>query len=221
MKNVLFGVATALTVAGGASASFSTMQMQTQSWSFPLSPGSALVTFNQFDPQGGLHILKAVLLEVDGTMQASITAENNSTIPVSNFAVSMTGLVNFSLGPLSGTLGIIANSPVVSVGASDNGGVPNGSGLDFHDFGTISGSDSDSALGFPLPFWIGTGVITGSISGSGGFSAQGTTNATINFDNFGASGTAKLTYFYDIIPTPGSVALIGLAGIAAVRRRRD
>ncbi|MBL8747279.1 MAG: choice-of-anchor E domain-containing protein [Phycisphaerae bacterium] len=219
MKNV-FAVASVLAIAAGASASFSEMEMQTQSWAFPLSPGNDTVTFNKFDTMGGTRVLKGVLLEIDGSMQASITAENNSVIPVNNFAVSLTGIVDINVGPLSGGLGIIANSPIVAVSATDNGGIPNGMGLDFHNFGTVSGNDSDSAFGFPLPIWIGPGTIMGAVSGSGGFAAQGTSDATINFDNFGASGTAKLTYFFDAVPTPGSAALLGLAGLVSIRRRR-
>lgn len=217
---MVFAAAAVLAIGAGASASFTQMEMQTQQWGFPLSPGMASVTFNQFDTMGGTRVLKGVELRIDGIMGAAITAENNGQVPVNNFAVSLTGIVDIQVGPLSGTLGIVANSGIVPVGPTDNGGLANGMGPDFADFGTVSGMDSDSALGFPSPFWIGNGQIIGSVDGSGGFAAQGTSDATINFDNFGASGAAKLTYFYDVIPTPGTVGLVGLAGIAAIRRRR-
>lgn len=219
MKN-LFAIAAALAVSAGASASFSEMEMQTQGWAFPLSPGATTVSFNKFDTQGGTRVLKGVLLEIAGDMEASITAENNSLVPVNNFGVSITGIVDIDVGPLSGGLGIVANSGIIPVGPTDNGGTPNNSGPDFADFGTVSGSDSDSAFGFPIPFWIGPGTVVGNVAGSGGFAAQGTADATINFDNFGAKGTAKLTYFYDVIPTPATASMMTLSGLVALRRRR-
>lgn len=220
MKSTIVAIGAVLSLAAGASATFTEMEMQVQQWGFPLSPGMTTVTFNQFDTQGGTRVLKGVQLEIMGTISAALTAENNSDTLVNDFAASITGIVNIDVGPLSGTLGINAVSPIVPVGPSDNGGLPNGMGPDFADFGTVSGSDNDSALGFPSPFWIGNGQIVGNVDGSGGFATQGTSNATIDFDDFGASGTAKLTYFFDVIPTPGTVGLVGLAGIAAIRRRR-
>lgn len=216
----LIAVASVLAVAAGASASFSEMEMQVDTWKFPLSPGSDTLDFVKFDTMGGTRILKGVSLEVIGVIGAAITAENNSDIPVNNFAVSITGIVDIDVGPLSASLGIVANSGIVPVGASDNGGVPNNSGPDFADFGFVSDSDSDSAFGLPLPFWIGPGMISGSVKGVGGFAAQGTSDATINFDLFGSEGRAKLVYFYDVIPAPASAGLMGLACIAGIRRRR-
>lgn len=226
MKNTLLAIGAVLAMAGGAQASFSQMEMQSQGWDFPLSPGSTSVTFNQFDTQGGTRVLKAVEVSIEGTIQAAITAENNSTIDANDFAVSITGIVDFNIENASVGLGINTVSSPIPVTATDNGGSPNGSGTDFADFGMVSGSDNDSALVFPFPPpgllpWIGNGTVSGTINGSGGFAAQGSADATINFDLFSAFGTAKVTYFFDVIPTPGTIGLAGLAGIAALRRRRN
>ncbi|MBL8747280.1 MAG: choice-of-anchor E domain-containing protein [Phycisphaerae bacterium] len=225
MKNTVLALGMVLAASAGAQASFSEMEMQLQEWSFPLSPGNTQVQFQQFDTQGGTRILKAVSVEMEGKISALITAENNSTIDANDFAVSVTGIIDFSIANASLGLGINAVSSPIPVTATDNGGLPNGMGPDFADFGMVMGSDTDSALVFPFPPpgllpWIGNGVVIGTISGSGGFAAQGSADASINFDDFGAFGTAKVTYFFDVVPTPGSMALIGLAGLAAVRRRR-
>jgi hypothetical protein len=226
MKNTVLAIGAVLAMAGGAQASFSQMEMQSQGWDFPLSPGMTGVTFNQFDTQGGTRVLKAVEVSIEGTIQALITAENNSTIDANAFTTSITGIIDFNIENASVGLGINAVSGNIPVTATDNAGTPNGMGTDFADFGLVSGFDSDSALVFPFPPpgllpWIGGGTVSGTITGSGGFAAQGSADATINFDLFGASGTAKVTYFFDVIPTPGSVSLVGLAGIAAIRRRRN
>lgn len=221
MKKMICAMTGVLAIAAGASASFSDSEVQFDSWSFGLSPGSDTLSFNKFDTMGGTRVLKGVLLEIEGDMGAIITAENNSEIPVNNFAVSITGIVDVAVGPLSTSLGIVANSPIVAVGASDNGGLANGMGPDFHDFGFISDADSDSAFGLPSPAWIGPGTIGGTVDGVGGFAAQGTSDATINFDLFGTKGRATLTYYFDVIPTPGAASLIGIAGLTSIRRRRN
>jgi hypothetical protein len=231
MKNTMFALATVVVAAAGANAGIAStdMEMQLQQWGFPLSPGATTVNFKQFDTMptpefpSGTRVLKAVQLDVGGKIQAMVTAENNSTIPVNNFAVNLTGIVDFMIGPATLGLGIIQNSPVVMVAATDNGGVPNGSGPDFHDFGLLSGGDTDKYFVFSdadVAPWIGNGNIIGTINGSGGFAVQGTADGTVNLIDFGAAGTAKLTYFFNIIPTPGSIALLGLGGLVALRRRR-
>jgi hypothetical protein len=224
MKKILFALASSLAIAlsgAGASASFSSMEMQVGAWGFPLSPGMQVLTFNQFDEMGGTRTLKGVQLEIEGDMGALITAENNSTIPANNFAVGLTGIVNVTLGPLAGSLGLLATSPIMPAAATDNGGVPNGSGPDFVNFGLVSDSDSDSDFIAPSAFWIGNSTINANVAGSGGFAAQGSADATINFVDFATKGRVKLIYFFDVIPTPGATALIAVAGLITIRRRRQ
>lgn len=220
MKKTLLALASLLAVASSASASFSSSEMQFGAWAFPLSPGMSVLTFNQFDDMGGTRVLKGVELNIEGDMGALITAENNSVIPANNFAVGLTGIVNVNVGPLAGNLGILATSPIMPAAATDNAGVPNGSGPDFVNFGFISDTDSDSDFIGASPFWIGGGTIPGSVLGSGGFAAQGSADATINFVDFGTKGRVKLTYYFDVVPTPGATALLGLAGLVTIRRRR-
>lgn len=231
MKSTMIALASVVAVAAGANAGveFTGMEMQLQQWAFPLSPGATTVTFKQFDTQptaefpNGTRVLKSVQLDIDGTIQAMVTAENNSVIPANNFGVGLTGIVDITVGPAVLGLGIIQNSPIVQVAATDNGGVPNGSGPDFHDFGLLSASDTDKYFVFSdadVAPWIGNGDIIGNIAGSGGFAVQGTADGTINLIGFGAFGTAKVTYFFNVIPTPGSIALLGLGGIVSIRRRR-
>lgn len=225
MKNTVLALAMVLATAAGAQASFSEMEMQTQQWSFPLSPGDTTVTFKQFDTMGGTRVLKAVGVEIEGKISAFITAENNSTIEANDFAVSITGIINFDIENASLGLGVNAVSSPIPVTGTDNGGLPNGMGTDFADFGMVMGSDSDSALVFPFPPpglapWIGNGDVVGNITGSGGFAAQGSADATINFDEFVASGFAKVIYHFDVVPTPGALTLAGLVGLVGLRRRR-
>lgn len=146
MKHTVLALGVVLAATAGAQASFTEMEMQVAQWAFPLSPGDTTVTFKQFDTQMGIRVLKAVGVEIEGKISAMITAENNSTIDANDFAVSITGIVDFTIENASLGLGINAVSPVMPVTATDNGGVPNGMGTDFADFGMVMGIDSDSAL---------------------------------------------------------------------------
>jgi hypothetical protein len=195
------------------------MEMQSQPYGFPLSPGNQTLFFNQFDDLGGTRLLKAVELQFSGSMQAQVTAENDSALLVNNFGVNMTGFVSVDVngGLLTGNFGLFDSEGPVAAGASD--GVPD-SGPDFFDFGLLSDSGNDSDIGFPLAAWIGGGTFPANIMGSGGFATSGTSDATIKFSNFGTSGDVKVIYYYDIVPTPGAAALFGFAGFAAFRRRR-
>lgn len=211
--------AAVLAATAGTQASFSSSEMQSQNWGFGLSPGSQTLTFNKFDTLGGTRVLKGVEFQFEATIGANVTAENDSAISVSNFGVNLTGIatVDINGGLLNGTAGIIQNAGPVSVGATD--GIP-ASGPDFHDFGLLSGTDSDGSLAFPNPAWIGPGTFNADVDGSGGFATSGTTDATIRLQNFGAEGFVKVIFYYDVVPAPGAAALFGLAGFAAARRRR-
>jgi hypothetical protein len=212
MNRILSAVAV-LALTSGAMASFSNTESHNATWSFPLSPGSAVLNFAGFDTQGGLRVLKAIELNLDGLMQATVQATNDSGMLVNGFGVSMTGIVSVSgPGALSAGLGIVESA----------GPVPAQPGETIN-FGTLIGSDTDSALlifpGQFVPF-LDVPTVSASVNGSGGFATSGTSDATIQFSDFGTSGKATLTYYFDIIPTPGALALFGIAGLAGIRRRR-
>lgn len=217
MKNFVISAVGVLAVAAASSANI--MEMSSQGFGFGLSPGGTVLTFNKFDTQGGLRILKAVELQVEATIGANVTAENDSMIEVSNFGVNLTGLVDVaSIGGLAATLGIVQSAGPVSVAATD--GVAE-SGPDFHDFGALFGNDSDSDLAiFGLGIFEGPGTFDVNVDGSGGFATSGTTDASIRLQGFGAEGAVKVIYYYDLVPTPGSAAMLGLAGLVGLRRRR-
>jgi hypothetical protein len=177
--------------------------------------------FDQFDTMGGTRVLKSVTLEIDATIGADVTAENNNLQAAPEFGISLTGFAEVALLGLEATANINTVQASGGVGGSDNAGVPDGMGPDFFDFGTVSGMDSDDdTVGMMLAAFIGNGMITASVTGNGGFAVTGASNSTLDVDNFGASGTIRLIYEFNVIPTPGAAGLLGLAGIAAVRRRR-
>lgn len=225
-KTMLTSAAAGLALAAGAWADPPTDSVvQTWNFGFQLSPGGASMDFAQFDTSTGnpnaTRELQKVIITIDVTIGANITAENDNIDPAEFFGVNLTGLATLDFGTLGAGAAIIQNDTVPGgVGGSD--GVP-GSGPDFWDFGFVSGSDSDMDMtsdAATLAQFIGNGTMTATIAGSGGFAVSGASNSTINVTDFGASGTVTIEYLYKIIPTPGSAALIGLAGVVAVGRRR-
>jgi hypothetical protein len=218
MKN-LVAVVGVLALAAGASANI--MQMENQQFGFQLAPGSTVLNFQQFDTQGGTRVLKGMSIEGQGVVSAFVTAENDSNIAVSNFGINLVGLVDVNgPGGLDLSFGIANSAGPVSVGGTD--GVAD-SGPDFFNFGLVNGIDNDSAFlpAFAIPAAVvGLGTFPIAIDGNGGFSTTGTTDSTLRVQDFGSSGFIKVTFFYDLVPTPGTVGLAGLAAVAGLRRRR-
>ena len=192
-------------------------------FSFPLSPGNQVLSLPQWDP--ALYpgqVLAKVELKIAGDIAATVSAENDSAIS-GNMGVNLTGLLKASAPSLSSTAAILQSAGPVSVSATD--GNP-GTGPDFVNFGTVTGSDSASnSLIVGLGPYIGAGNISATVNGSGGFSVSGVSDSTIQVSAFGADGVVSVTYTYNPVPEPTTMALAGLGGLglalAAWRRRRS
>ncbi len=192
------------------------------SFAFPLSPNSQVINLSQYD--ASLHpgeVLDHVELSIDGTVSADVTAENDSAIS-GNMSVNLTGIIS-GTGP-SGThptVAILQSAGPVPVAASDGN---TGSGPDFHDFGNISGSSSNSYTTYSTGLYLGSGTFAYTIDGNGGFSVSGVTDSTLHVNNFGASGMATVTYYTVAVPEPSTIALalFGACGMAVSlwRKRR-
>jgi hypothetical protein len=206
----------AASLTGLASATPSThTQEQTLDFNFSLSPNNTILSFNQFDDNGGQYELQSVTFMVDATIGANIVATNDSDIPAEFFAVNLTGAIQVTLNGETITANIFQSE---AVPADDLPIAPGAS----YDFGFVSGNGSDSdTLNEGLGAFIGNGTIDADVFGTGGFSVQGVADATLVLSDFAAAGEVTIIYAYKIIPAPGALALLGLAGLAGTRRRRD
>jgi len=226
MKTMMTSIAAGLVLASGAMATPSTdTQSDTQNFAFELSPGGTVLDFAQFDTSTGnpntFKQLQKVVITLNCSIGANVTAENDNIEPADFFAANLTGLVTLDMAGLGANASVIENS-VAPGGVGGTDGVP-GSGPDFFDFGFVSGSDNDMDMSSDvavLAAFTGNGFVSATLAGSGGFAVSGASNATLVISNFGAEGTVTVEYFYKIIPTPGSAALIGLAGLVTAGRRR-
>ena len=209
----------AATVAAVAGAAHAGIETQTLPYGFPLSPGNQVLPFNQFDTLGGTRTLTKVELMFTGDVGGQVTAENNSTLDAPGFGVELTGFVTVAFSSLSGA-GFLNQIDSQGVLATDNGGVPNGSGPDFHDFGSLSQNYNDMDMTTTgLAAYVGAGTINATVNGSAAFGATGTTDATVNVIGLGASGEVTIKYHW--VPGPGAAAMLGVAGLAGLRRRRS
>ena len=208
-----------LLVAFAGSAAIAATVSYSANFAFPLSPGSQVLSLPQWDPAlyPGQSLTK-VELKIAGNISATVDAENDSAIG-GNMGVDLTGLLKASAPSLSTLAGVLQSAGPFPVGASD--GNP-GSGPDYKNFGTVTGSGSNSSsLVAGLAPYIGNGNISATANGNGGFSVTGVSDSTIHVTGFGADGTVTVTYTY--VPEPSSLALAGISGIGlalAVWRRR-
>lgn len=214
------GAAAVIALGGMAAAAMADLtESQVQNFDFPLSPGGVTLSFDQFDDQGGLRVLKEVTFLLDGQIQATVTAENNSVLPAPDFALNLSGNMTGSFGDLS--VANLYNETFNTDGSVAPSDGVQGSGPDFWDFGTVSSTDSDSDTSTTdLAQYIGGGTIDANIAASGGFAISGSTDSRLVVSDFGASGTAEVIYTYNVIPGPAGLAMLGVAGLAGHGRRR-
>jgi hypothetical protein len=184
---------------------------------FALSPGGQTLAMPQFDDFGGTLELTSVSLDLAGTVQARIEAENDSEI-AGNMGVSLVGFLEaggpsllYTSSNISNSGGPVAVTPTIA---------PIRSGTDYYDFGIISdtGLDSD-IISSGLSPYIGTGTVNIDISGTAGFSVSGVTDSTMWVQGLGANGTATVTYEYIKVPEPTTLSILALGVLALVRRK--
>ncbi|HRZ36408.1 MAG TPA: choice-of-anchor E domain-containing protein [Candidatus Paceibacterota bacterium] len=219
IRKILAGVAVAAIPFVGNAAS--------RSFSEPFDPttvpfGPLTVSLTQFNP--GWGTLSGVTLGIEATLQANISAENNTAKPV-NATAWIVGDV--------GALGPSGLAPVISFGSIVAGPVPlaasngtAGSGPDFTTFGSplqATGSNSASTVN-PLDFtpFVGGSTFDVNYAGDGGWAVFGVSDATVNVSDFKGWGTVTVTYDY-MVPEPSQFAVIaglGLVLFAGARRFR-
>lgn len=213
----------ALSILAAAGTASAAVFVQNDTYSFPLSPGGTTVDFLAFQSVPGWNpswILTSVELIFDITIGANVTAENDSALNAPNFGLTLNGSATVSMpASLNGFAAINSVAASGPLGPSD--GI-DGSGPDYFNFGfvddTFNGGDINFGPGPGTAPYDVAGLVTANIAANAAFGFTGTTDATLIVSNLGATG--NITLIYNYIPAPGAVALMGMAGLAATRRRR-
>jgi hypothetical protein len=216
IKTTLFAGLATLALSGVAMATPSTgSESQNQNFQFSLSPGNQTLQFDLFDDMGGTRELQMVEVFLNATIGANVLATNTSDIPAELFAVNLSGQVVVNFGGVN-AIGLINQTE--SVPDDDLPIMPG----ETWDFGFVSGSDSASSSTMSnLENFVGVGTINAAVNGSGGFSISGAADSQLNVNDFGANGDVTIVYHYKmVVPAPGALALLGLAGLVGTRRRR-
>lgn len=215
MKKSMCFAGIAAVAALGTSASAG---MIVHSGSLPLASTNWSVDFDvpQFDTMGGLRVLDEVCWTLTGKVQGTAMAESLDAEPA---VVSLTlqAAVSLSLGmtvldvvlPLVNTM---FNASAFD-GNIDFGGT---SGATFADLMNTDSVMNSTAMVAPF---IGNGVVTLTGAADGTSSGSGAGNLITQFMT-SASLDWEIVYKYSEIPTPGAMALFGVAGLCVARRRR-
>jgi uncharacterized protein (TIGR03382 family) len=189
--------------------------VQEREVSVPLVAGEAFFNFDQFDDLGGTRTLEEVELSFDVVMNADVTAENEAPTAAEFFELLFDGDVEVLLDGFN-----ISNMSSDAFGATlaESDGTE-GAGPDFVDYGTLTlGLSTSDSRTTNLSEYRGNGNVDGILTSVGEFNFSGTTGATITVEEFELLGSVSLTYRY--VPAPGAAALLGLSGLATLRRRR-
>jgi hypothetical protein len=174
----------------------------------------------QFDTS--LGTLTGVTLHITDAEQAQVTVENGSPDSAS-VTINLTGLVEAKDNvSFDSTANLSQSWGPYSLAANEGPIIPtyNGSGPDFQNLGTITSSATETVTSFDLSLYQGAGTVPIAVSGSGGWSAQGTTAYSLIINEFAGEGNVYATYTYTPVPEPSSALFLGLGGLALACYRR-
>jgi uncharacterized protein (TIGR03382 family) len=223
-------VAIAAAAGCAAAASAGTFQeVQVQSFGPQAPDFTTGLVFNQFT--GNLADLTSIEVIVDlsvdggsasvdndGETSTMVDIEFGTSVSISSMDVS---LLDGSFDPVSAGVSVLTN-PSLSLDANDGDDITqfDAGGPDFATVMGLAGSDNDSGFINTMFFadYVGGGMFTIDVDANTEFSISGGSAVQGSFVNQTASGS--VTVIYNFIPAPGAVALFGLGGLAAARRRR-
>jgi len=179
-----------------------------------------MIDVPQFDDMGGTRVLKSISVFLEGTVSGSAAGESLDAAPaiVDLFLQSE---ISLSLG--GNALAVVIPVANASFNASAFDGSIDFAGTSGATFSSLNASDSVKEIlslgNDDLSPWIGGGTVTLDGAAVGQSSGSGAGNLILQFAT-DASLSWSVEYEYNIIPTPGAMALFGLAGVGAMRRRR-
>lgn len=209
-------------VAGGiASAGMAWADTETHQGSFGPQSTNWIEAFDvpQFDTQGGTRVLDCVEIFLKGTVSGSASAESLDAEPAL-ISLNLQATISLSMGMTQLAVVIPVANTLFNAAAFDGvidfGGA---SGASFQSLMQMDQTTTTLTAPGDLAPWIGNGVVglTGDAGGQSFGSGAGNLVTIFMTD---AAMEFEVTYSFTLVPTPGAMALAGVAGLVGLRRRR-
>ena len=193
-----------------------------QTNTFTVNPSQSL-TWNQFD--SSLGTLTGITFSVNAGISGSFTVFNSDTVSGLQVTDSNSRL-RFAFGAGTGTPGNVFNeyiAPIPTSPLSDSVGSPvaaNSSQLFTISAGTQYVDLMRDFFSSSQAYFTGLGTVSSVVQQFLAITSTGE-NYNLNSSLTKSSGTAVLTYTYQVPePSSGSLILLGLGGLVALRRMR-
>lgn len=219
MKTRMLAAALAVVAAAGAANAASVMYqasipLQSTNWNLPLS-------LPQWDPLlFPNQTLTKVTIKLTGDVEGDARVESLDAAP---------GMINYGVSAVIGMTGPGGVNIIVLPLAGGNfnasafdGNIDFGGTSGFSDLGLMN-SDQDTTMLTDPPTdllaagFVGNGMVNFNLTATGASSANGPGNVN---QQFRTEAGANVMITYEFVPAPSSLALLGLGGLVAGRRRR-
>ncbi len=213
--SALAAAAAVATIAGTAQANvpvicFSdTISLQNTNW-------SDSITVPKFDPSLGQ--LQRVIFTLSANVEGSAAFESLDAAPAT-VTMSLQAMVTL-FRPDNTTLNVVIPTANTSDGATAFDGTMDFGGTSGKTYANLSAMDdnqTDTTAAADLALFTGAGTITLPVTAMGTSSGTGAGNLLLQFLT---QAGAEVEVCYEYIPTPGSLALLGLGGLIIARRKR-
>ncbi|MCB9839121.1 MAG: choice-of-anchor E domain-containing protein [Phycisphaeraceae bacterium] len=174
----------------------------------------------QFDTMGGNRTLEQVMITLDGHVEGAAMAESLDAAPA-HITLNLGATISLSL--MGDDLAVVIPVAMEAFDATAFDGsldFMGPSGMSYPDL-TADMSDMASLTSGmdDLTPWIGAGNVSLVAEALGASSGTGAGNLFLQFSTL-ASAKVTVIYKFTEVPTPGSAALLSVAGVFASRRRR-
>lgn len=221
MKTTMLAACAAMLIAAPAMATPGGQVCHDVSLSSARTNWNTSVTIPKFDPSVGnlIRVRWRIIGQVTGSASFESLDAANSTITTSLSASIALTRPDASL--LSVAIPVVNNTDAATAydGVTDFGGT---SGKTYSGLSGSALATSSSIAASDLALFTAAApgdTISLPVSAMGMSSGSGAGNLVLIFETF-ASASIRVCYEYTIIPAPSAMALLGLGGLAAMRRRR-
>lgn len=220
MKKLMLIAGAVMASAGAAHAGMLFEEMHMSSVDLMNTDWMSTIDVDQFDDQGGNRVLQQVMITLDGHVEGAAMAESLDAAPA-HITLNLGATITLSL--MGDDIAVVLPVAMEAFDAAIFDGTLDfmgPSGMSFPDLEADMSDMASLTSGMDdLTPWIGAGTVSLDATAMGASSGTGAGNLFLQFSTL-ASAKVTVIYKYTEVPTPGALALVGVAGGLASRRRR-